>query len=326
MMNLIHTILFSTALSLVSLSPSFSMDEENRAPQKKTLSLVKNTFNVDGKDITVQLAYKYSKVNPDTTRFFFEGEIILIDPETSPFETYVTGPLLPCFLGRIYDPMSGKSLVFHKDSHYGMLSLQPFYEKLEVTNPEKLEVCLYGCAMSEEKYKIHKQWSQGRTQSQEMIWIRNYLTKDFKIPKVNIELRFFRNFLTLPELGEYQQSPTTGGVTKTGELFHTSLVAEDVFGLENVELPPELKNHKVFSKLPGHIKSNLLNAMFSGILSPTVRNHFSGAPEIALNCQYGELKFFSSEELNVPATSLPRMFNLKFGDKGLVEGNNPFVK
>jgi hypothetical protein len=208
-----------------------------------------------------------------------------------------------------------------------MESLQPYYEKLGVSHPEKLEVSIYTCALSKGQYDtVHKKSYEGKTQIGEMNAVRDFLRDRFIIPEENIERRYFTNNLTLPFLGQYQTVPTIVGVTKMGEIFHTSLVAEDVFGLKNVELPPELKNFENFSKLPAQTKFNLFGAFSTVVLFPIVRGHFVGSKERTDNCKYGGLKFFSSEELNIPATSLPKMFSLKFGSKGLVEGKNPFIK
>lgn len=336
MMKLNYTFLLASALSIVFISSGFCMDkDENKSPpaasipqaaaQKKTLPMVNTTFIVDGKNVPADLAYKYGKVDSKTTRLFFEGEVIEIDHATSSFESYVTGPALPCLIGRIYDPTRNKSLAFHKYALHGMKTFQPYYEKFGVKNPETLEVSLYSCALSEAQFAFHKKYYGGKTQAQEMVAVRNFLTEEFKIPKENIELRFFRNNLKLPELGIYQSAPLFVGITKNGELFHTSLIAEDVFDLEKVALPKDLKKYKTYSGLYSTAKINLCDAFTTCALCPTVRAHFVGDRATTDNSEYEQLSFFSSPQLDVPACSLPQMFELSFGTKGRVNFKlNPF--
>jgi hypothetical protein len=300
-------------------------EQKNVAIQKKSLALVKNIFEIDGKNITVHLAYQYLKLDSKSTRFFFEGEVLIIDPATTPFEFYVTAPLLPCLFGLIHDPETHKSLVFHKGGIHNMDTLRPPYESLSPSDTKKLEVVLYSCQLSDEKFEFHKKFYGGKTQAQEMMAVRKGLKERFGIPKENTEMRFFRNSSKLPNLGQYAEAPVTIGVTKKGVIFHTSLVAEDVFGLDSVKLPPELRDYEKFSQLPILLKYLLHTNFFKGGLCPIVQSHFVGGLTKVFNSGYGDLSFFSSEELNVPAFSLPRLFEVEFGDEE-TRMINPFDK
>jgi hypothetical protein len=313
---------------------------EVEKPANRSLSLVHHTFSYEDKEATVGLAYKYVKIDPQKTRFFFEGEAILIDPETSSFETYVTYPLMPCILGRIYDPHSGKSLVFHKYGCHGMNSLRPFYEKLGVTNAKQLNVALYSCEMDNNDFAKRKKHYGNITQAQDMNAVRDFLRDAFEIPEENIERRFFRNlqksFETLyrksPELAKkYVDVFATAGVTKTGEIFHTSLVAEDIFTFQDVKPPEALIKGNAKATYNG-LSFNVQNNFYKNFCSatfPLVRRYNAGDKVNPNHAQYGELNFFSSEELNVPAPFLPGLFSLNWGEAGRendIKVTNPFEK
>ncbi len=304
-------------LLIACILPGYTMNEEHKRPRtaKKTLPLVNNTFQINEKTVNIPLPYVYSKVDPETTRCFFEGEVVMIGPE-SPFESYVTYPLLPCLLGRIYDPESKKSLAFHKGAIHGMDSLKPFYQKLEVSDPNKLEVSLYSCELSKEQFKQnHARYYGQKNQSQEMIAVRNFLTQEFCIPKENIELRFYKKAFTLPDLGPYYAMHLTVGIKKTGELFHTAFLAEDVFNLKEVKNVGQKKEqYPKFSTLPFEQQRDVVFNFAGRILLPNVRERFVGTPELIDRSRYGDLKFFLTEELDIPASSFPKKFRIKIRD------------
>ena len=289
------------------------------------LSLTRSFLEINDLSVPVDLAYPYKKVTSDQTRFFFEGEVLILDPEeTSPFENYVTAPLLPCLFGRIYDPTSKKSLVFHKYAIHSMESLKPFfYDKFAPTRPELCEVSLYSCALSLGQFEHHQKFYGKKSQSQEMATVRNSLEADFQIPRNNIEMFFFRGLQTLPPLGQFEGTALTVGVTREGQVFHTSLVAEDVFNLEEAKLPSKMRKFEKFSKLVPERKEELVMGLTTQVLCPTVRAHFVVNPEIIERSGYGDLAFFSSEELNIPASSLRRFFNVNFTN-GKPHYKNPF--
>lgn len=110
----------------------------------------------------------------------------------------------------------------------------------------------------------------------------------------------------------------TAGVTKTGEIFHTSLAAEDVFAFKNVKLPEGLIKMNPKATYNG-LSFNVQNIFYQNFCSatlPIVRRHHAGAKVNPAQAKYGELNFFSCEELNVPAPSLPALFSLNWGEAG----------
>jgi len=210
---------------------------------------------------------------------------------------------MPCVLGRIYDPNSGKSLVFHKYGCHGMNSLRPFYEKLGVTNAKELNVSLYSCEMDKNDFATRKEHYGNITQIQDMNAVRNFLRDTFGIPEENIERRFFRNlqksFETIykvsPELGlKYVDVFATAGVTKTGDIFHTSLVAEDIFAFKDVR-PPEgfirINAQATYNGLSFNIQ-NVLYKNFCLATLPIIRSHHVGVKGKPAHAKYGELNFF----------------------------------
>lgn len=232
-------------LSIISLlilnSSAWAMDQtaSTPKPQAKALSMVRHTFpdvkiGPQGQTVavTVSLPFQYKSVNPDETRFFHQGEALIVDPKTSQFETYVTSPLLPCLFARILDTKTGKSLVFHKYGSHNLESLLPFWEEFAPSSPENLHVVLYTVQLSDHHFAVHKSAFGGRTQIQEMNAVRDFFKNTYSIPEGQIERRFFRaqQNLSLPKLGQYETTPTTVGITKSGDIFHTGLLAINFTG------------------------------------------------------------------------------------------------
>ncbi|WP_331255557.1 hypothetical protein [Candidatus Bealeia paramacronuclearis] len=267
--------------------------------------------------------YAYKTINPDRTRFFFEGEALIIDPTNTQFDSYVTSPLLPCMLGRILDPQTGKSLVFHKSRSQKLESLTPSYNKLGTTNPSALDVELYSCEISSEKFKSYAESSGKKTQAQEIMDVRNWLRDTWKIPQNNIAVRFFRSeqYLNLPDLGKYENCPITVGVTKTGELFHTSLFDGDVFGLGQLSLPRKFKNKGSFGNLKLRDQQIIVLSLTTRVLYPTIIDIFVKSQNDTKEIRDTK-NFFVTDKLDLPSSSLAKFFNVVLGDEK-IDGDIP---
>lgn len=328
-------ILTMACLAVFSSQTAYSMEDKNnennilktqnivQTQQKKqtSIKMYPHTFHdVQGqvRKVTVSFPYPYKTIDPTKTRLFFEGEVLLIDPETTPFETFVTRPLLPCLFGRIFDPVTKRSLVIHKAAVQDMKSILPFFKEFAPSDVKNLDVTLYTCQLSENQFKGHSNWYGGKTQIQEMNAVRDFLSKDLSIPENNIERRFLNStqYLNFSKLGQYEGTPITVGVTKTGEVFNTSPFTVDLYGLYDVPFPPNSQEKNIrTTPINGQALLNMgFIARVDNIIFPMIREHFVGITQKNRDSiKYWTKPFFSAKELNVPASEIAKMFKIKFG-------------
>lgn len=304
-----------------------SKNTPTQSQQKKqtSIKMYQHTFEkVQSKNGLVQtkvsLPYPYMSIDPSKTRLFFEGEVILIDPETSKFETFVTRPLLPCLFGRIFDSGTKKSLVFHKSAIQEMKSILPFFENFSPSDTKNLEVTLYTCQLSEKEFLKHKQWYGNKTQVQEMNAVRDFLKNNLSIAEENIERRFLASsqYLKLSGLGQYEGTPITVGVTKEGVVFTTSPFTVDLYGLYDIPFPSTAKEKSIRSTLvEGQALCNMgFITRVDNLIFPMIREHFAGIKKENMNnMKYGTKPFFSTKELDVPASEIASLFKIKFSEE-----------
>jgi hypothetical protein len=298
----------------------------------KSISMVSHTFSDvisfppatygPPRKLTISLPYEYRPIDPSSTRLFFQGEALIIDPETSPFETYVTYPLRPCIFGQIYDPVTKRSLIFHKYAVHDMKSLDSYFKQFSPSNPEALQVKLFTCELSAALTVTHAPYFGGKTldgkiQIHEMNAVRDFLKRNLSIPEDNIERRFLTDsmYKGLPHLGQYELTPVTVGVSKTGDVFNTSIFNIDLFGVGAKPLP-RMKKRKaqVVNNLPATEKPPIMQSVCNVILE-AVKQHYDTDP---LHNTYWTRPFFSADIMNVPAASLGDMFCVEFREKELV--------
>jgi hypothetical protein len=301
----------------------------------KTISMFPHTFTdveqayaAGGEtgSATVQLPLPYRSVDPGKTRVFFQGEALVIDPKTSEFDAYVTYPLRPCLLGRILDPETRRSLVFHKYAVHDMKSLLPWLAKLAPANPGKLQVTLYTVELSPEQFRGHAQAYAGRTQIQELNAVRTFLVKECKIPNENIERRFYprSSHVALPDLGQYEDVVLTAGVSRTGEVFHTSIAQHDLFGLGGLPAPSKARvagnAGQTFRDLPARLRQIMGQQAIKSI-SDLVKAHYD--TDLSRNT-YWSRSFCSTEDrLNVPGAALGTLFKLRFVRRPVIFPGDP---
>ncbi len=331
--------LFTTSLLVLSSAKGMCMEgnESKSVPvvvKSAPLSLYPHTFK-DATDpctsqkraVTVQLPYPYQAVDPKSSCLFFEGQAFIIDPSTSPFDAFVTHPLLPCLFGRIFDPATGNSLVFHKYVRHDMGSLKVLLEQLAPPRPEDLSITLYTCEMTPTAFQPHMKWFGSRTQLQEMNAVRDFLAQHFSIPNGNIERRFFtaKQHMGMLLLGQYEGVGVTIGVRKNGDVFTTTLFHQDSFGIGHKLVPKNKKklikgNKKEVSFLPmrEHVQFGMST---KNIISSTVRGHFE--PKAA-EATVWSVPFFDHPGLHVSMSSLGDLFMIEFKDFKL-DSKNPFA-
>lgn len=336
-------------LTLVSpVSSAWCMDETTKedekeqataAPAKPTpaqpqqIGMFSHTFDdvitpgtAGVSSVQVSLPYPYCAIAPQRTRLLSPGEVIVVDPATSKFDAYVTF-LLPGLFGCVYDPGTGKSLVFHKYATHNMASFVSFFSQFSPTNSKDLKVTLYMCELTESEFSSHKQWYGNVAQGREMNRVRSFLRDKFGIPEANVERRFLQSakYTDMPKMGQYEETPVTVGASKKGDVFNTSPLTVDFFGFGSEPLPGPLKTKygaaEKIDELPWDERAKLLRYV-RALISGVVRGYYDSTHEKGT---YGSASFFSSEEMNVPVASLWKLFNLRFTDTDL-ECSVPFPK
>ncbi|MBL8676267.1 MAG: hypothetical protein JNJ47_02410, partial [Alphaproteobacteria bacterium] len=155
-----------------------------------------------------------------------------------------------------------------------MESLDSYFKNFSPSSPEALQVTLFTCEMSPEMTLTHAPYFGGKTQIQEMNAVRDFLKREFSIPEDNIERRFLRDsmYKGLPNLGQYEFSPVTIGVSKTGDVFNTSIFNVDLFGVGTKLLPPAMGGTQV-ADLPATGKPPMMQSVCNGILQ-AVKEHY----------------------------------------------------
>jgi len=297
--------------------------EAKGSPAKsKPLSLVPHTFtdvvprNPRARPIQVKLSlpFPYRTVDPAKTRLFFQGEALFIDPEITDFEAFVTYPLRPCIFGCIRDPQTGRMLVFHKNPVQNMKSLEPGFARLAASSPDQLTATLFCTELSEALKLRFKPYFGGKTQIQELNLVRDFLVDHFKIPADRIERRYLTDATHkgYSWLGQYEQTPVTAGVTRSGEVFNTSVFSGDFFGLGSLPLTPQMTREmggaKTFSQLPTFIQFGLASEVSERILS-LVKAHYD--TDLSRNTHWSRDFYSAADRLDVPAATLGTRFGIK---------------
>lgn len=227
----------------------------------------------------------------------------------------MTYPLRPCIFGQIYDPVTKRSLIFHKYAVHDMESLDSYFKQFSPSNPEALQVKLFTCGLSDALTLTHAPYFGGKTQIQEMNAVRDFLKRNLSIPEDNIERRFLRDsiYKRLPHLGQYEFTPVTIGISKTGDVFNTSIFNIDFFGVGPKPLPPTMGGAQAVNDLPATEKPPIMQSVCNVILQ-SVKQHYDSD---SLHNTYWTRPFFSADIMNVPAAALGDMFNIEFGSKQL---------
>lgn len=287
-------------------------------PTVKPIQMAPHTFKdrIDPRTnkvspIYINLPYPYFKIDPKKTRCFFQGEALLIDPETSSFDHYVTYPLRPCIFGRIYDPKTKKSLVFHKAPTHAMKSLRQLFLDLSA-DPKLLKVTLFTCAMTKEELRKFGPYANGKTQWKEMTDIRDFLCNDFKINKDSIETRYLKDeqYKKYPALGQYELAPVTIAVSKTGEVYNTSIMNVDFFGVGKKAPPKGVKTRtKSIDAQPiwerFDVTSNVRN-----LVSRSIQSHYDTNPD---RLDFDTRDFYTIDPIfNVPVSKYGDLLEVNF--------------
>jgi len=297
--------------------------EAKGSPAKaKPLALVPHTFTdvipsnymAPAIQAKVSLPFPYRTADPAKTRLFFQGEVLFIDPETTGFAAFVTYPLRPCIFGCIRDPQTGRMLVFHKNPVQNMKSLAAHFAKLAAASPDQLTATLFSCELSEALKATFKPYYGKKTQIQDMKEVRDHLVNQFKIPADRIELRYLTDTLNkrYPWLGQYEQTQVTAGVTRSGEVFNTSVLSGDFFGLGSLPLTPamtrEMGGAKTFSQLPTPIRFGLASDVSERIHSLVKARYDT---DLSRNTYWSRDFYSAADRLDVPAATLGARFGIK---------------
>ena len=137
--------------------------------------------------------------------------------------------------------------------------------------------------------------------------VRNFLVKEFNIPENQIELRYLRDSTHkgYPDLGQYEQTPVTVGVTRSGEVFNASVNSGDFFGLGGIPFHPQMAKDfngaKSFSQLPVFLQSMMARDV-SERITLLIKGHYDTNPK--RNTYWSRDFFSASDRMDVPAASL----------------------
>jgi|GEM_PF-6180184 len=205
--------------------------------QRNETGLTKNTFVLEGDtSITVEMPFPYRSISGQDADVVFEGSVTLLTPQ-SPKSYAVTGPLNPCFGWVLHNKENNHILTGHKNTFHDMDSCTQFHSSLDVKDPNNLILTIYSFKPSNlDAYtKTSGRVYSEQVHEEEMKAIMLFFMRSpFGVSMKNINRRIFG---LQEHLGRYEDCPLNLGVDKEGNIFHTSFVAEDLYGLQNCHVP-----------------------------------------------------------------------------------------
>ncbi|MCE2716201.1 MAG: hypothetical protein LW696_02845 [Alphaproteobacteria bacterium] len=186
----------------------------------------------------VTLPFPYSEVPSPTTRqaaFVYENFYTVLEDDAKKIgkKYAIVGTLRPCFFVGLRNDRIRKSVVFHKAAYSSLDSLVEIAKK-ELAIDGKAEKFLRGYIFSN-RYTFYNYFPidgkntwrdlhQGKSQKEEMVFIKNFLISSFNISKVErLECRVFKNYL-----GHLASLSVL--VDSTLELSSICLDREEIFG------------------------------------------------------------------------------------------------
>jgi hypothetical protein len=210
--------------------------------------------------VNIPLFFSYRPLKPETTDILDQNEMRIVSAQDKkPY--IVSGPFQPCSWISVWNDTEKKGIVFHK---YGK---NQFNKKAEenigkIGAPGLLTVHIYSNLLPVDFFNSNFKETiyQGRSQTEDtestVLFFKNMDIAEKDIHQFMYELP---SDLSVKKLGLYEDVHTTIGLDKrTGKLFHTSFIAENLYDIPNV---PFKDGKKValtrFQKLPMEIRRNI---------------------------------------------------------------------
>lgn len=178
----------------------------------------------------VQLPFPYrsfEEYEKDKIRLVHQGEICTFD-DNNTFDFMYTGPLGPCIGIIVKNVQTNKVLLAHKDYLINIQSIEPYIKKMD--EMDAIEIIIFSVNIGD-SYGA-KKWHllhEGRSQKEEVTFIKKYFVEDLKISKEKVKKKLYTPHFNSIELGQYTAVERYIVVNRQGEIFTTSLGKEKLF-------------------------------------------------------------------------------------------------